>query len=148
MGADTRPEPAAGRFDYAAFKSAFETRNIETWLSLFDENAEWIEYRHDAPSASPNRMRGKSEIGAFLARVKSRILRDLHPRGWTQDHRKRHRSPEARQDHPPGRCRSLGLTQEKTISGAGILRASNTNAREDDRLDADRRPTPKATAAE
>ena len=75
MGADTRLEPAPNRFDYAAFKSAFETRDIETWLSFFDENAERIEYRHNAPPASPNRMRGKSEIGALLARVKSSDVR-------------------------------------------------------------------------
>jgi ketosteroid isomerase-like protein len=75
MGADKTLEPAASGFAYAAFKSAFETQNIETWLSFFDEDAEWIEYRHNAPPASPNRMRGKTEICAFLARVKSSDVR-------------------------------------------------------------------------
>lgn len=75
MGADTEFGATSGGFDYAAFKRAFEAQDIETWLSFFDENAEWIEYRHNAPPASPNRMCGKSEIGAVLGRVKSSNVR-------------------------------------------------------------------------
>ena len=46
MGGDTKGGPATRGFDYAAFKEAFESQDIETWLSFFDENAEWVEYRY------------------------------------------------------------------------------------------------------
>ena len=71
MGADPKHNPTEEGFDYLAFKSAFEARNVDAWLSFFDEKAEWIEYRHNAPPASPNCMQGKSEIGSFLERVKN-----------------------------------------------------------------------------
>ena len=75
MGGGTKGGPASGGFDYAAFKRAFEAQDIDAWLSFFDENAEWVKYRHDAPAASPNRMRGKTEICAFLGRIKSGNMR-------------------------------------------------------------------------
>jgi SnoaL-like domain len=75
MGAATKREPTATGFDFAGFKRAFESQDIEAWLSYFDDAAEWIEYRHNAPPASPNRMRGKSEIGTFLGRVKGSNVR-------------------------------------------------------------------------
>lgn len=75
MGSDTESGSTASGFDFTAFKRAFESQDIEAWLSFFDNDAEWIEYRHNAPPASPNRMCGKSEIGAFLGRVKSSNVR-------------------------------------------------------------------------
>jgi hypothetical protein len=74
-----KADPECGRttrgFDYAAFKKASESQDVETWLLFFDEKAEWVEYRRNAPPASPNRMCGKSEIGACLGRVKSSNVR-------------------------------------------------------------------------
>jgi hypothetical protein len=64
-----------GTFDYVGFKHAFEAQDVEAWLSFYDDAAEWIEYRHSAPPKSPNVMRGKPEIGAFLKRVKESNLK-------------------------------------------------------------------------
>jgi hypothetical protein len=61
-------------FDYSAFKRAFETQDVDAWLAFYDDHAEWIEYRHNAPPKSPNVMRGKVEISAFLKRVKASNL--------------------------------------------------------------------------
>jgi hypothetical protein len=63
-------DASATAFDFSAFKQAFEGKDVEAWLSFFDETAEWIEYRHANPPRSPNRMRGKSAIGDFLRRVR------------------------------------------------------------------------------
>ena len=54
-------------FDFPAFKGAFEGKNYERWASLYDDDAEWIEYRHVSPPRSPNRMIGKKAISGFLA---------------------------------------------------------------------------------
>jgi len=75
MGAETKLGTTTSGFDYEAFKRAFESQDIDAWLTFFDKNAEWIEYRHNAPPASPNRMCGKTEIGAFLGRVKGSNVR-------------------------------------------------------------------------
>lgn len=60
-------EPA---FDFDAFKRALEGQDVEAWLAFYADDAEWLEYRHDAPPRAPNRMVGKAEIGDFLRRVK------------------------------------------------------------------------------
>ena len=56
-------------FDYPAYRSAFEAKDVPTWLAFYADDAEWVEYRPTDPPRSPNVMRGKSEIGAFLTRV-------------------------------------------------------------------------------
>lgn len=61
----------ASPFDFEGFRRAFTGQDIERWLDYFADDAEWIEYRHDAPPRSPNRMSGRAAIGAFLARVKA-----------------------------------------------------------------------------
>jgi hypothetical protein len=57
-------------FDFAAFKLAFESKDVDAWLKFYADDAEWLEYRHNAPPRAPNRMIGKSQIGVFLQRVK------------------------------------------------------------------------------
>ena len=32
------------RFDFAAFKDAFESRDAQRWAQFYAEEAEWIEY--------------------------------------------------------------------------------------------------------
>ncbi len=61
----------AETFDFAAFKRAFENQDVETWLDFYADDAEWVEYRHNAPPRAPNRMIGKAQIGDFLRRVKA-----------------------------------------------------------------------------
>ena len=58
-------------FDFAAFKQAFESQDVDRWASFYAPDAEWIEYRHTNPPRAPNRMTGQSEIKAFLGRVKA-----------------------------------------------------------------------------
>jgi ketosteroid isomerase-like protein len=58
-------------FDYAAFRTAFETKDVPAWLAFYAPDAEWIEYRHDSPPRSPHRMAGRAQIGAFLTGVAS-----------------------------------------------------------------------------
>jgi len=55
-------------FDFAAFKRAFESQDVDAWLEFYADNAEWVEYRHNAPPRAPNRMLGKAQIGAALAK--------------------------------------------------------------------------------
>lgn len=57
-------------FDFPAYREAFTTQNVDTWISFYAPGAEWVEYRHTNPPRSPNRMTGRSEIKAFLSRVK------------------------------------------------------------------------------
>ncbi len=61
----------AEAFEYAAFRRAFETQDVDAWLAFYADDAEWIEYRHTNPPRSPNRMAGRAQIGAFLGRVKA-----------------------------------------------------------------------------
>jgi ketosteroid isomerase-like protein len=56
-------------FDFAAFRTAFEAKDVPVWLAFYAPDAEWIEYRHNAPPRSPNVMRGHEQIGAFLRGV-------------------------------------------------------------------------------
>jgi hypothetical protein len=56
-------------FDMTAFQAAFESKDAGTWLAFYAPDAEWVEYRHNAPPSNPNRMQGHGEIGAFLTRV-------------------------------------------------------------------------------
>ncbi len=58
-------------FDFQGFRRAFTEQDLARWLDYFTEDAEWIEYRHDAPPRAPNRMMGRAAIGAFLAQVKA-----------------------------------------------------------------------------
>ncbi|PZS33945.1 MAG: hypothetical protein DLM59_05645 [Pseudonocardiales bacterium] len=56
-------------FDYPAYRAAFEARAVEPWLAFYAEDAQWVEYRHTDPPRAPSVMRGRAEIGAFMARV-------------------------------------------------------------------------------
>lgn len=56
-------------FDFAAFKRAFERRDLDSWVSFYADDAEWIEYRHFSPPRSPNRMVSKQQIAEFLSRI-------------------------------------------------------------------------------
>jgi ketosteroid isomerase-like protein len=58
-------------FDYAAFRTAFETKDAPAWLAFYAPDAEWIEYRPDSPPRSPHRMAGRGQIEAFLTGVAS-----------------------------------------------------------------------------
>jgi ketosteroid isomerase-like protein len=65
MGTD----PTMTGFDFAAFRTAFEAKDVATWLSFYAEDADWVEFRHDAPPHVPHRKRGHAQISRFLARV-------------------------------------------------------------------------------
>ena len=56
-------EPAP--FDFRAFKHAFETQDLEKWIGFYAADADWIEYRHNNPPHSPNRMVGREQIRDF-----------------------------------------------------------------------------------
>jgi ketosteroid isomerase-like protein len=58
-------------FDFEAFKRAFQSQDVDTWVTFYAPDAEWIEYRHTNPPRAPNRMVGQSDIRAFLGRVKA-----------------------------------------------------------------------------
>jgi uncharacterized protein len=60
---------AAPAFDFAAYKAAFEARDVERWIAFYAEDAEWLEYRPPSPPRAPNVMRGRAAIRAFLADV-------------------------------------------------------------------------------
>jgi ketosteroid isomerase-like protein len=55
------------RFDFAAFKDAFERKDAERWAQFYTEDAEWIEYKPSAPPRDPVRMVGRERIAEFLA---------------------------------------------------------------------------------
>jgi ketosteroid isomerase-like protein len=56
-------------FDFAAFKEAFEGKDLDRWVPFYADDAEWTEYRHLSPPRAPNRMIGRQQIAEFLARV-------------------------------------------------------------------------------
>lgn len=56
-------------FDFAAYKAAFEARDVERWIAFYADDAEWIEYRPPSPPKAPNVMRGRETIRAFLEDV-------------------------------------------------------------------------------
>jgi len=62
-------------FHFDALRRALEAQDVEAWLAFYADDAEWIEYRHNAPPAAPNRMAGREAIGAFLGRVKASGVR-------------------------------------------------------------------------
>ena len=56
-------------FDLAAYKRAFEAKDVEAWIAFYAEDAEWIEYTPEAPPHAPVVMRGKAAIHEFLRGV-------------------------------------------------------------------------------
>jgi len=56
-------------FDLAAYKRAFEAKDVEAWIAFYAEDAEWIEYTPDAPPRAPVVMCGRAAIRSFLERV-------------------------------------------------------------------------------
>ena len=56
-------------FSWTEYRAAFEAKDVARWLAFYSEDAEWVEYRHTDPPRSPNVMRGREEIGAFIERV-------------------------------------------------------------------------------
>ena len=69
------PLPASARsastegFDFDGFARAVRALDAEAWLSYFDDEAEWVEYKHSRPPSAPRLIRGKEEISAFLGRI-------------------------------------------------------------------------------
>lgn len=61
-------------FDFSAFKSAVVQQNVSAWIEFFADDAEWVEYRHDAPPRSPHHMIGKPAIKIFLDEVAAEHL--------------------------------------------------------------------------
>ena len=59
----------AATFDFPAFKRAFEAQDVEAWLAFFAPDAEWWEYRPDAPPRAPIKMVGREAIRAKMTRV-------------------------------------------------------------------------------
>jgi ketosteroid isomerase-like protein len=64
----------APAFDLAAYKHAFEARDVDRWIGFYADDAEWLEYRPGNPPSAPNVMRGREEILAFLRDVASKDL--------------------------------------------------------------------------
>lgn len=62
---------SCGSFDFETFRTAVTKQDVETWAGFYAPDAQWIEYRHRNPPSAPNRMSGRSEIAAFLQRVKA-----------------------------------------------------------------------------
>jgi uncharacterized protein len=60
---------AAPAFDFAAYKEAFEARDVERWIGFYAGDAIWSEYRPGNPPRAPNVMRGRAAIRAFLEDV-------------------------------------------------------------------------------
>ena len=58
-------------FDFAAFRQAFTSQDVDAWAAFYAADAEWIEYRHSSPPRAPHRTVGRPAIKAFLARVGS-----------------------------------------------------------------------------
>jgi len=56
-------------FDFAAFKDAFERKDVEAWSMFYADDAEWIEYKPSAPPRDPVRMLGKQRSTEFLEAV-------------------------------------------------------------------------------
>ena len=56
-------------FDFEAWRTAVETRDVETWLAFFADGAEWVEYRPGNPPKSPRVLRGREEIRAWLEAI-------------------------------------------------------------------------------
>lgn len=56
-------------FDFPAFKRAFEAKDVEVWLAFFAPDAEWWEYRPDAPPRAPKQMIGLEAIRAKVIYV-------------------------------------------------------------------------------
>jgi hypothetical protein len=67
----------AATFDFPAFKRAFEAKAIEAWLAFFAPDAEWWEYRPDAPPRSPIKMVGSEAIRAKLTYVAGADLKQV-----------------------------------------------------------------------
>jgi ketosteroid isomerase-like protein len=59
----------AATFDFPAFKRAFEAQDVEAWLAFFAPDAEWWEYRPDAPPRSPKITVGREAIRARLTYI-------------------------------------------------------------------------------
>jgi SnoaL-like domain len=58
-----------GPFDFIAYASAVEHKDVPAWAGYFAEGAEWYEYRERNPPRSPNVMRGRGQIRSFLEGV-------------------------------------------------------------------------------
>jgi uncharacterized protein len=56
-------------FDFAAYKQAFEARDVERWIAFYADDAVWFEHRPGNPPSAPNVMRGRAAIHAFLEDV-------------------------------------------------------------------------------
>ena len=57
--------------DLKAFLAAFASQNVAAWTDFYADDAEWIEYRHFNPPASPHVMKGKAAIAAHISRIEA-----------------------------------------------------------------------------
>jgi hypothetical protein len=65
LGFDKRSKTG---FDFAAFREAFETKDLDHLVPFYD--AKWTDYRHASPPRASNRMIGEQQIAGFRARVR------------------------------------------------------------------------------
>ncbi|MGZ4653418.1 nuclear transport factor 2 family protein [Oryzihumus sp.] len=56
-------------FDLQGFTAAVRAKDADRWSDYFDEDAEWLEFRHDQPPSHPHRMQGNIAIHAGLRSV-------------------------------------------------------------------------------
>lgn len=61
--------PSTGDFDFAAYRRAFETKDVAAWLEFYADDARWIEYSDATPPRAPRSKNGLAEIRAFLESV-------------------------------------------------------------------------------
>jgi ketosteroid isomerase-like protein len=70
MGRSTSlSEQRLKKFEFVAFKDAFERKDAARWVEFYAEDAQWIEYKPSAPPRAPIRMIGKSQIEEFVEAV-------------------------------------------------------------------------------
>jgi hypothetical protein len=59
----------SGGFDLVGLRKAITTKDADAWISFYDTDAVWTEYRNADPPRAPHVMRGLEEISAFVRGV-------------------------------------------------------------------------------
>ncbi len=77
----------SAHLDFDAYRDAVLARDAERGLAFYAPDAEWIEYRHQDPPCTPNIMRGRAAIGAFLRRIATTPIRLSIDNEVIDDHR-------------------------------------------------------------
>jgi hypothetical protein len=57
------------QFDIDGFVAAMVAKDAERWSAYYAPGAEWLEYRHDQPPASPKRFEGREAITEFVEEI-------------------------------------------------------------------------------